>query len=157
MQKYKWKQRRFGDITADVAAKELCDIQKKHGSLTPDVVVKEAKKKRSPIHDCFEWDDTTAAAKYRVEQAKYLIRTIEVVFTGDDDECEPLHVRAFHSIVTEDDSREYVTLKQAQGSAAVWDQVKQQALDALLAWKTKYAAFKEFEQLYVLISKLTKK
>ena len=51
----------------------------KHGHCTPDLLVKEAAKKSSPIHRFFDWNEKTAAAKWRLEQASYYLRTIEVV------------------------------------------------------------------------------
>jgi hypothetical protein len=43
------------------------------GRLTPDQVVKDARKETSPLHGEFEWDDSVAAHKYRIEQARDLI------------------------------------------------------------------------------------
>lgn len=54
------------------------------GRLSPGEVVKEAKNKDSPLHDQFEWDDRIAGAKYRLEQAARLIRTIKVTVTHYD-------------------------------------------------------------------------
>lgn len=48
------------------------------GRLTPDQVVADARKPTSPLHDEFEWDDSKAAQKYRLEQARGLIASVEV-------------------------------------------------------------------------------
>lgn len=49
------------------------------GRLTPDAVVRDAKRKESPLHDCFEWDVKKAAAAYWIEQARDLITSVRVV------------------------------------------------------------------------------
>ena len=56
----------------------LCE--KAQGNLTADAVVAEAANKRSPIHHLFEWDDSKAAHAYRIDQARMLLRGIQVRF-----------------------------------------------------------------------------
>lgn len=48
------------------------------GILTPNAVVDDAKNPSSPLHDQFEWDNDVAAEKYRLEQARELIRKVRV-------------------------------------------------------------------------------
>lgn len=50
------------------------------GRLTPEAVVNDAKSPRSPLHRCFDWDDSEAARKWRLEQARSLIRTVKVEY-----------------------------------------------------------------------------
>ena len=49
-----------------------------NGRLTPLAVVLDAEDPASPLHDHFEWSDEKAAAKYRLEQARSLIRSVRV-------------------------------------------------------------------------------
>lgn len=150
--KYKWSRGSHGEVDAKVAAKELERIQKKHGTLVAEVVVREAKKNKSPIHDCFEWDDTAAAAQHRLSQARYIIRSIEVVYTPADD-TEPLRVRAFHSVFNEEQENEYVTIKQARKDSNLWQQVLDQATKEIKSWRVKYRDLKEFETVFKEIDK----
>lgn len=53
------------------------------GNLTPDAVLEDARSKKSPLHDCFEWDDSEAAHRYRLEQARTLIRSVRVEVTTE--------------------------------------------------------------------------
>jgi len=58
----------------EIRLRELCDS---HGErLTPELVLADASDPASPLHDEFDWDDTTAAHAYRIEQARRLIRTV---------------------------------------------------------------------------------
>ena len=54
----------------------------RNGKLTAEQVLDAAKPAESPIHDCFEWENSTAAYLYRLDQARELIRRvrIEVVY-----------------------------------------------------------------------------
>jgi hypothetical protein len=53
------------------------------GRLTPEQVLTDARKKTSPIHDAFEWDDSKAAEQFRLSQARHLIARVEVEFVRD--------------------------------------------------------------------------
>lgn len=66
---------------SDVVVEELKSIAKKHrGILSPQDVVEAAEPKSSPLHSHFEWDDTEAGRKYRLEQARQLIRvSVEMI------------------------------------------------------------------------------
>lgn len=46
--------------------------------LTPDLVLEDARNKNSPLHDIFEWNNAIAAQKYRLDQARELIRSVKV-------------------------------------------------------------------------------
>jgi len=61
----------------------LAALYEKHGRLTPTLVVKDAKRPNSILHDQFEWDDGIAAAQWREEQARVLIRSIQVTITTE--------------------------------------------------------------------------
>ena len=49
------------------------------GLLRPKAVVDEARDEASPLHPAFEWDDSIASEKYRLEQAQRLIRSFRIV------------------------------------------------------------------------------
>lgn len=61
------------------------------GRLTPDAVVEAASEPDSPLHPCFEWDDTEAAARYRLDQARTLIRSVRVVVRTDTREVSTVY------------------------------------------------------------------
>jgi hypothetical protein len=52
----------------------LLDIRERHGTLTPSIVLDEARDPDSPLHHRFEWDDGAAAEKWRLHQAGNLLR-----------------------------------------------------------------------------------
>ena len=61
----------FNDKQAENYGAELERLQEKM-KLTPENIVVAASKKRSPLHDYFEWDNGKAGQKYRLWQARYL-------------------------------------------------------------------------------------
>jgi hypothetical protein len=81
-----------------VATQEVIALAEKHGgTITPEIILAEAKRKRSPLHGFFCWDDTEAAAEYRRIQAQQLIRRIKVTITGGDE--RHIRVRAFVNVI----------------------------------------------------------
>ena len=74
---------------------ELNLLAKKHkGHLTPEVVIQAAKDPDSPLHSEFTWDDAEAAHRYRLVQARALIRSATLlVKTGETRTILPAFVR----------------------------------------------------------------
>lgn len=100
--RYKWREGTMhASLTADVAA-DIFTRLAENGGLTPEAVVAEAKAKSSPLHVAFEWDDDKAAHRFRLVQARYLIKQVEVVV----EDAAPAPV--FYSIKS-DSGRSYRT------------------------------------------------
>lgn len=51
------------------------------GRITPEMVVADAKKKSSPLHGLFEWDESVAAHNHWIERARAIIRHVQVTVT----------------------------------------------------------------------------
>lgn len=75
---------------------ELLKIREEHGKLTPALVVQVARDEDHPLHSHFEWDDTVAAERYRLHQARQVIATVRVVYQRADGDLSK--VREFHSV-----------------------------------------------------------
>ena len=78
---YQWvKGSRFSGVQeARATGKYLRQAGAHLPGLTPEDVVKAARPASSPIHAYFEWNNTKAARAYRLEQAAYLLRSINAV------------------------------------------------------------------------------
>ncbi len=147
---YKWKRQPFAGADADVIGEHIESLAK-NGIITPADLVKDAAKKISPLHKCFEWDDTVAAVGYRLSQAAHLLRCIEVMIERADETS--FTVRAFHHIDTEQQTG-YTTIENARNDPEMWDCVKMQALDEIKAWQQKYKNIKEFETIFEAIESI---
>lgn len=53
---------------------KLAEIYQRDGALSPAAVVDEAKDRKSPLHEHFDWDNKAAAEAHRLNQARQLIR-----------------------------------------------------------------------------------
>lgn len=74
---------------------ELREIEAEHGALTPSHVVARARQPQTALHRHFEWDDSTAADRYRLVQADRLIRKVWVhVVPRSNEESAPRRIRA---------------------------------------------------------------
>ncbi len=67
-----------------VVDSELDRIMKKHGSLTAQIMVEEARNPKSRLHGYFLWDDKEAAEKYRLVQAQSMIAASKFVLVLQD-------------------------------------------------------------------------
>jgi len=79
-----------------VAAAELARIQAEHGNLTPEMILEEARSEASPLHSLFEWDDQVAGEKYRLGQARVLVRIVREEI-GEEEDGSPIYVRTYVS------------------------------------------------------------
>lgn len=68
---------------------ELERLRLLHGGvLMPEHIVNAAKPKSSPLHGSFDWDNGEAAHKWRLEQARHLIRIFVTVLGNGDQSRE---------------------------------------------------------------------
>ena len=93
MPKYQYKPTYFGarKVKADVVGQALEQLDAT-GSLTAKRVVDAARPEGAPLHPEFEWDDPKAAEAYRENQARSLIRAIEVIVEAQGPE-QPREIR----------------------------------------------------------------
>lgn len=85
-------------------------IRHERGALNAPLVVEVARDPEHPLHSRFEWDDTTAAEKYRLEQAGALLRCVRLPA----DPSRPTDLRAFVAVKNKDSHRaEYVPTGEA--------------------------------------------
>lgn len=81
------------------ARQALQDLHDRHDGLTPRLVLDTAREPSHVLHSHFEWDNDEAAERYRLDQARALIRSFKVVYREDDNARRK--VRAFVSTVSE--------------------------------------------------------
>lgn len=83
--------------------KRLNELAEQNGGLLlPEHVVDDAKKKTSPLHNHFEWDNNKAGHAWRLEQARVLIRSVKIKVTE-----ESVTVRANAYVQSADDGKGY--------------------------------------------------
>lgn len=117
-------------VSADDAAAELDRIYKQHGSIDPQVVVDESRAETATLHSLFDWDDASAAEKYRVTQARFLIRNIVKTEESLDG---PVTVRSFAHV-----DKVYVPTTVAMKSVDMRAALLQQALNDFEDYRARY-------------------
>lgn len=131
-------------MTNDQLRAALQAIHDRHGRLDPHHVVTEAADQAHPLHRYFTWDDSTAAAAHRIEQARGLIRRVRIEIRTDPDH-EPIRARAFVSVdpVGEQHSRAYLPLAVVAESEELRQRVEQEMRRDLLRLQRKYRAHEQ--------------
>lgn len=107
IKKYKFRDGYNWKVDPEIAGKTIEKIAAKNNKeVTPQILVKEAAKEKSPLHNCFEWDDQKAGEKFRLHQARKLIASLTVEITIN----EPETVRAFVNVYTAEESQAYCSI-----------------------------------------------
>lgn len=128
---YTWKSGTRCKINAEVAGAELERIQEAHGgTIRPEHVVEAAKPKSAPLHEAFCWDDKAAAAEYREQQARYLMRCICIEVTRGD--AEPMVIRNLVNVEDGELGGVYVDIESAMQNEDWQAQIKRDAVRRLM-------------------------
>jgi hypothetical protein len=123
------------------------------GVLMPLAVVDAARPPSSPLHSRFEWNNTEAAEKYRLWQARQLI-AITVSVIGDSREKEQVWVSLKSDRVADGGYRGLVAVLSDSEMRA---QLLQDALEDMRVFETKYRHLQELAEVFAAIRKHTKR
>lgn len=106
-------------------------------------IIELAKFKGSPIHGLFEWDDTKAAARYRLLQATKIVNCLYVKI---EKELTPAAVSVIS--VRDDGSkyRTYVSTDIARRDENLFDQVTNDAIKALDSWCKRFSVLEKIQK-----------
>ncbi len=147
----------FDDEQAQVIGERIEELaEENNGHVTPEIVVIDAKFKKSTLHNQFDWDDKVAGAKWRIIQARYLLGRIEVVIKTNGDE-EP--VKAFHNVVILNEKekiseRVYMPLINVMSDAEYHQQIIEKALAELDGWRKRYKEYQELNHFIKIIEEI---
>ena len=139
-------QARKGARITDEDAKVISAyIEKKYpgGEVTAEQVLDLARPKRSPIHKYFDWNDSVAAEKWRLHQARMIMCSIVIEKTDD------VEVRKYHNVYIEQESQtKWVELDKARNAPELWQQVLKKALFEAKQWQRRYDTYKELKPVF---------
>ena len=142
--KYKWVKGFNRSADANKVGRELMGLQARDGVVRPAAVVEAAMNPKSEMHRIIEWNDERAANLYREEQARSIIRSIRLVYSGDDGEEKErrvfIHIDKSH--VDEDEGGGYVLIEKISQFDAE-DYVSEKAAQGLIEWCERYAELSE--------------
>jgi hypothetical protein len=129
-----------------VVAKMLRSIASANdGMITPQSVVEAARPASSPIHECFQWDNTKAAHEYRLFQARQLIRvTVEVIPSMGD----KTPMRVYVSIGDDRGEGGYRRIVDVMNTPELRDKLLSEAKRDMQVFRTKYAKLVELSKVF---------
>ena len=140
-------------VPAQVVGERLEELRQENGgALTPELVVEDGRNPNSPFFPFLQWDDQSAAAEWRLNQARSLIRAVVVRYRRSADDV-PRTVRAFVS-VQQDEDRGYVAVAQVMSDERLRAQAIRKAWDELAAFRKRYAEISEFAVLFAAVDEL---
>jgi hypothetical protein len=129
-----WKDGYQPKADAKAVGQVLMRLAHQHGgavdSLNPSIVVDEARHPDSPLHTLFTWDDAVAAEKRRIDEARFVLRTIRIIREGPTG--EPFKAIAFvHARV--DGENRYFPTQQAMSDEEIRNRVIRDARSLLMS------------------------
>lgn len=151
MEQYSWKTGVMFPVKAEVAADTIKNLQASLGksTITAKELLDASRDENAPLHDCFEWDDSVAAEKFRQDQARRIIIGIEVTKS----ETIPTTTRLFVNVVPTAAKKqgEFATIFQAMVVDDWRKQVLMDALKELRSFQRKYSVYKELADVCTAI------
>lgn len=150
---YEWRYFQM-PVRAQDAGDHLEALERAHGAITPELVLEDARDSGAMLHDCFEWQDSVAAEKYRLSQAGALIRNLVVVNVQEQKPEKHGAVRAFVN-VSEETQGLYKSVGVVSRCPEEREQVLKRAMQELNAFREKYQSLSEFFDVFQAIDRMT--
>jgi len=120
------------------------------GILLPEKVVEEARGEDSPLHSCFNWDNDEAGERWRLHQARNLIRCT-IIYEEQTDR----HIKTFVSLTSDRENgggyREVITVLKNKDHKA---EMLADALTELQTFQNKYNSIVELSGVFDAIRQL---
>ena len=116
-------------------------------SVSPEEVLEKARNENSELHKCFEWDDSVAAEKFRLQQARQIIQLLVIVPQKKTDEP----VRVF-SITSQRNTYQPTRLFLQQPDE--YQILLKKAKIELAEFKKRYKTLSELEEIFKCIDEL---
>lgn len=124
-----------------------------NGILQPEAVVEYAKDPNTALHSRFEWDDTEAAKRYRVWQARQLIK-VTVNILPNESETE---YQVFVSLKSDRyNGGGYRALVDVMSDDQLRKQLLTQAYADFKVWQKKYQDLKELAPVFTEMAEVMK-
>jgi hypothetical protein len=152
VKKYSWKNSSMMKGDPQQVGERLEELKvKQRGMLLPEDLVKDARGKSSPLHECFTWDDNEAAKACRLLEARKLLRSLTVTVIVSRAPASP-PTRAYVCVNTNDDPQDkrgcYVSTEDGIKDPVWRKKIVLRALDELISWRSKYERFEELAPVF---------
>lgn len=155
--KYEWNYRHY-PVEADCAGREFERIEKEKGEVTAENLLDSSREENAPMHPCFEWNDSVAAEKFRLGEAREIIGSLVRVFVEIETE-QPKQQRAYVNVnpdVGFGAKGSYVSIVKALSEEETRRIVLKRALNEFISLKKKYEVLTELGKIFASIDKAGK-
>lgn len=133
---------KIGEAIYNADAQKVAEEIEAIGSdVKPAQIVEKARDSNTELHKCFDWDDTIAAEKWRLHQARHITGCL-VIRRTEERENMP-EIRYFHK----NDSGGYKPAEHIFRKQSEYEKLLQRALAELDAFRRKYSNLEELQYL----------
>lgn len=115
------------------------------GILLPETVVEEAKRKTSPLHDQFEWNNSKAGEQWRIHTARQLINVCVELIGPEEEQIE---TKVFVSLRQDREQGGYRMLDRVMSSKSLREYLLEDAMQELKYFREKYKTLNELAELF---------
>ena len=130
-------------------ADEIMEICEELESATPQQILEKARDSNTELHKCFTWDDTEAAEKWRISEARAIVRNLKIIEQKSDKQSEPTTIRVFYKT---DNESGYKPTKLILKKPDEYKALVERCRSELLAIKQKFNSISEYEEIWELIN-----
>ena len=145
----------FSNAKAKIYGKRIKELSSQNkDKITSKIVIEDAKKKSSPLHDAFEWNNSKAADKYRLHQAALLVGHIFEVYVYNNKKVERPMCYNFYKgekvrySMTAETIMKRTDLKQRMLAQALWE---------ISSWQNRYNQYEDLIKIFNAIKNVKKK
>ena len=117
----------------------------------PEQIVEKARDPESELHKCFIWDDKIAAEKWRLEEARHIVRLLVIDKQDDEPDAEP--VRVFFKVNNDPDTG-YKQTSLIFRNENEYKALLRQAKAELEAFRRKYRTLTELDAVFDAIDEI---
>ena len=118
------------------------ELQSLGDEYTPEQVLEFARDKRTELHKCFDWDDSSAAEKWRKQQARFVCQSLTV--TVQRETSDPVQYR----IIQHDrEEKVYRPIIYTVRDDEQYSRLLRQAKQELAAFRRRYKSITELESI----------
>ena len=135
---------------AQKVGEEIYSICEDFEQATPQQILEKGRDEKTELHKCFEWDDSIAAEKFRLDQARGITRSLVFYRNEQQKENDEPEIRVFHKTEQTRDSG-YKPLTVIVANQDEYKKLLQRAWLELHAFKEKYKNLKELDYILSLI------
>lgn len=164
--KYMWRDGYRYKKDANIVGQVLTEIEERDGFVTSESFLEESRPEEAETHDMFEWRDSIAAEKYRLDQARKILLQITYTVVRDEERTgsvELVEAQEFkpHSGWVNVSRKgmhgtpaKMVSIELAAQDRTMWKQVLANAVAEMTAATNKYRSFKEFRKVFAELDKV---